>query len=391
MDVEETYDALDRLVEEKDFASGGTIDERYVWDGESLLAVLDSDDNVTERELNGPNVNQVFATEMVGGENPGVNWELTDAQQSTRDVVRATVSDGVITAVTVVDHLNYNAFGLLASPQSTTDPQLQTRMMFTGLRFDAVSGLYFADFRIYDPGTGTWIKPDPAGFGAGDTNLYRYCGSNPTNYVDPSGMAPPQIHLDPSANVTSSILSFSSERLYDPTKDLVITNENSNGLVYDETARARLFYEPYLWNSDSAIKSSNNCYSYALNRPLGSDERRRLPGRPQPGTGMFLKGCDINKEALNDSYGVKPLPANGVVPPGYHKIQGFYDPSARGDYHWYRQDSDGTWSSKHGNGDVDNVDASGPGHIITDPAHANNNYGPSRNYSQALPVLIAPN
>ena len=189
MDVQETYDALDRLVEEKDVASGGTIDERYVWDGESLLAVLDSDDNVTERELNGPNVNQVFATEMAGGENPGVNWELTDAQQSTRDVVRATVSDGVITAVTLVNHLIYNSFGALAMPQSATDPQLQTRMVFTGFLLDPASGMDRSRTRIYDPGTSTWIQPDFIQFGGGDTNLYRYCGDSPTNYVDPSGMA----------------------------------------------------------------------------------------------------------------------------------------------------------------------------------------------------------
>jgi len=32
------------------------------------------------------------------------------------------------------------------------------------------------------------MSEDPLGFGAGDTNLYRYCGGDPVNGSDPSGM-----------------------------------------------------------------------------------------------------------------------------------------------------------------------------------------------------------
>ena len=114
------------------------------------------------------------------------------------------------------------------------------------------------------------------------------------------------------------------------------------------------------------------------------------PVQPDAG-GTFAK--DLNPAALRDKYGVKELPKDGKVPPGYHKIQGFYDPSQGGDYHWYRQDADGTWSQKHGNGSVTNLDASG--HVITDPEKADNDYskiyGPGVDYSKHCPVLIAPN
>jgi len=43
------------------------------------------------------------------------------------------------------------------------------------------------------------------------------------------------------------------------------------------------------------------------------------------------------------------------------------------DYHWYRQDKGGFWSQKHGSGLVTNVD--GSGHLISNPAAANHNYG----------------
>lgn len=41
---------------------------------------------------------------------------------------------------------------------------------------------------MHNPNIGRWLQVDPIGFEAGDTNLYRYVGNNPTNYTDPSGL-----------------------------------------------------------------------------------------------------------------------------------------------------------------------------------------------------------
>lgn len=40
----------------------------------------------------------------------------------------------------------------------------------------------------YDPSTGQWISQDPIEFDAGDPNLYRYVGNDPTDATDPSGL-----------------------------------------------------------------------------------------------------------------------------------------------------------------------------------------------------------
>jgi pimeloyl-ACP methyl ester carboxylesterase len=40
---------------------------------------------------------------------------------------------------------------------------------------------------MYDPTIGRWTSEDPVGFSAGDADLYRYVGNNPTNETDPSG------------------------------------------------------------------------------------------------------------------------------------------------------------------------------------------------------------
>jgi hypothetical protein len=42
---------------------------------------------------------------------------------------------------------------------------------------------------VLDVVTGRWLEEDPEGFDAGDADLYRYVGNNPTNATDPSGNA----------------------------------------------------------------------------------------------------------------------------------------------------------------------------------------------------------
>lgn len=50
---------------------------------------------------------------------------------------------------------------------------------------------------------------------------------------------------------------------------------------------------------------------------------------------------------------------------GCYKVALVVDPGD--DYHWYRQNSDGTWSHKPGSGTVRNFDDSG--NLITDPSN----------------------
>jgi RHS repeat-associated protein len=65
-------------------------------------------------------------------------------------------------------------------------------------------GLDYYRARYYDPANGRFISVDPAGFGAGDTNLYRYVGNRSTMYTDPTGM------LEFKANPFVDVLSLGS-------------------------------------------------------------------------------------------------------------------------------------------------------------------------------------
>ena len=68
-----------------------------------------------------------------------------------------------------------------ASPNNNT-------ILFAGMSLDPTTGLYYDHARWYDPGSGAFITRAPMGYAAGDPNLYRYCGNNPTSATDPTGL-----------------------------------------------------------------------------------------------------------------------------------------------------------------------------------------------------------
>ncbi len=61
--------------------------------------------------------------------------------------------------------------------------------MFTGREWAPANfGFYEYRARAYHPGLGRFMSEDPKGFDAGDYNLFRYCGNDPEDRVDPMGL-----------------------------------------------------------------------------------------------------------------------------------------------------------------------------------------------------------
>ncbi len=75
-----SYDAFGRIVSQTE---NGTT-QNFIYDGQNLALVLDGSGNVIERELYGPAVDQVLASEAAGA----VSWYLGDNQGTVRDVVQ---------------------------------------------------------------------------------------------------------------------------------------------------------------------------------------------------------------------------------------------------------------------------------------------------------------
>jgi RHS repeat-associated protein len=211
--VNYTYDSSGRLIRKGVDAdgdgTGGTSYTYTVYDGlgqNPYLTISDADglDNglvwdengihladivVTERYLYGQAADQILAVDnspLLPGEGQGeggVLWGLADHEGTIRDVVN--------NSGTVVDHRQYGSFGQLTSE---TDAAVDFLFGYTGQAMDRDTahpldsndkGLYYYDARWYDAAVGRFLSEDPA---ADDVNLYRYCGNNPWNYTDPTGM-----------------------------------------------------------------------------------------------------------------------------------------------------------------------------------------------------------
>jgi RHS repeat-associated protein len=84
---------------------------------------------------------------------------------------------------------------------------------YAGGLYDQDTGLVRFGARDYDAEAGRWTGKDPIGFNGGDTKLYGYCGNDPLNIIDPSGLR-------------TSIYIHSGENIYGHTA------LNVNGTVY---------------------------------------------------------------------------------------------------------------------------------------------------------------
>ena len=137
---------------------------------------------------------------------------------------------------------------------------------------------------------------------------------------------------------------------------------DGNPLEFDDlfglSGKAQPGKLPPTWNStqnlNSAFLKYNNCYSYALNR-FGREGSFYSAGGLDPGEISGKKYGKLNCEeilaAVRRDGGVN-VREDKTCPAGFHASELFIRESRRwgprGDYHWYRQDSDGSWSQKIG-------------------------------------------
>lgn len=182
-------------------------------------------------------------------------------------------------------------------------------------------------------------------------------------------------------------------------------------------------YEPGKWNK-LGHKLSHNCYEYALNDYNNKDAEKCLERinycrnnkcynnkgkelktpreicsnllmKSQPGyyrgfsrVSKNEKNCDtyINRTLL-DNPEIYMIPNNSIkCQKGYYKISLVSAPGQ--DYHYYRQDKDGYWSHKNGEGKATNLDSSG--NLIIDPKYCNRQTSSTRNYSDFCGYFCVP-
>jgi hypothetical protein len=123
-------------------------------------------------------------------------------------------------------------------------------------------------------------------------------------------------------------------------------------------------YAPAIWN-EAQMTMWANCYAYALNfRPTAEN------WFPEPGDRAVMPSPRTIHHLFNKAVedGLLPVLAENAVPvEGYYLVALFE--SAKGEnWHWYRQDAEGSWSHKDGQTHVRDTDADC--RKITDPRQA---------------------
>lgn len=120
-----------------------------MYDGSDIVLVTDETGAITHRYLHGPAIDQIFADEQLGED---VRWALSDNQGTVRDWV---VEDTTTGTTSIVDHLDYNAYGQITahtdpqnSNQASTD---EIHYAYTGREWDADVGLGEYSGRLYEP------------------------------------------------------------------------------------------------------------------------------------------------------------------------------------------------------------------------------------------------
>jgi RHS repeat-associated protein len=173
-----TYDVFDRriakLVDPDGQGPQGNDATRFVYDGPHVWADFDAVGSVLARYLFGDRIDEIVARYRPS---EGTVWYLADRLGTIRDLAGA--------SGTIIDHIDYDSFGNVILE---TNPLVGDRFRFTGREFDVETGLYYFRARYYDAQLGRFISEDPIRFSAGDTNLYRYVGNQPLDFVDPSGL-----------------------------------------------------------------------------------------------------------------------------------------------------------------------------------------------------------
>ncbi len=223
---------------------------------------------------------------------------------------------------------------------------------YTGYRYDEVSETYFAQAREYQPRAGRFTAEDVIkgnGAVAKTLNEYSYCLNNSLSYVDWDGK---------SATVAILVVAGLTLLLTGCGNEL---DEEDIQPVPSTTSDYEFENSMEIYNSKDYIKRTN-CYAYALdivNNPLTGEDFKKSGADWAAQPGMFSGIQFVVGDTLGQRYfkiiknDVEKL--GWTIQPYSEELTGGYIIALAvsyetGDYHFYREDGDGTWSCKRGGG-----------------------------------------
>ena len=105
------------------------------------------------------------------------------------DIVRIYNNDGEM-----VGEYAYDAVGNVTIAADVNGIATINPFRYRGYYYDSDTGLYYLNYRYYDPNLGRFISPDDASYinpnNVNGLNIYAYCNNDPINNIDPTGHTP---------------------------------------------------------------------------------------------------------------------------------------------------------------------------------------------------------
>jgi RHS repeat-associated protein len=169
------YDGLGRTVQR----SLNGVTTYYVYDGEKPIYEYKADGSTAGWNVYGKGIDEpLMRADYVAA--PGGQGYFYQQDH-----------EGSVTHLTgwggeVIESYRYDAFGAPTTTYSAGN--FNNRFKFTGREYLPQFGIYEYRNRAYHPGLGRFMSEDPSGFSAGDYNLFRYCGNDPVDRTDPTGL-----------------------------------------------------------------------------------------------------------------------------------------------------------------------------------------------------------
>ena len=282
-------------------------------------------------------------------------YYLVDGVGSVRQVVDQTGS--------IVFARWYDPFGQIIKQNGGGDALYG----YLGAQFDRISGLLYINGAYYDPVTGRFLSPSSG-------------GSNPYAPLGGAALAPILILALIGRKRKGKIWTGWVAIVLMMSVGILVAACGAGGSSSPPPlmpkSGAEPVYDPSSWNNAS-LQESNNCYSYAVNdRNIHIDTTGGYC-KPQPGVkgGSPLQGLATCSKASNAvlADGLLAASCDKACPANTYKVALVVDTTGITDYHFYRQDASGYWSSKRGELPVTNLDSHDE--QISDPRNAHRDYG----------------